>query len=128
MDRMLARFRIQTKVVILVLPLLMTIIAVGATGLYATGVLEARLNVSNDVFRLLSGFKGVYAGITTFLREPNDATFTHASDITTAQISEIDRTVEEIPDAQDVAELRKAQEATRTILSHVNEIWRIRQD
>jgi len=128
MDRILARFKIQTKVVILVLPLLMTIIAVGATGLYATGVLEARLNVSNDVVRLLSGFKGVYAGITTFLREPNDATFAHASEVTTAQIGEIDRTVEEIPNAQDVAELQKAQEATRTILSNVNEIWRIRQD
>ncbi|MBB3919518.1 methyl-accepting chemotaxis protein [Rhizobium fabae] len=128
MDRILARFRIQTKVLILVFPLLITIAAVGATGLYATRVLEARLNVSNDVVRLLSGFKGVYAGITAFLREPNDATFTRASNITTAQISEIDRAIEGIPDAQDVAELRKAQEATRTILSYVNEIWRIRQD
>ncbi|MGZ2461730.1 methyl-accepting chemotaxis protein [Rhizobium anhuiense] len=128
MDRILARFRIQTKVVVLVLPLLITIAAVGATGLYATRVLEARLNVSNDVVRLLSGFKGVYASITTFLREPNDATFTHASSITAAQIGEIDRAIEDIPDAQDVAELRKAQDATRTILSHVNEIWRIRQE
>ncbi|WVT77940.1 methyl-accepting chemotaxis protein (plasmid) [Sinorhizobium chiapasense] len=128
MDRVLARFRIQTKVVILVLPLLITIAAVGVTGLYATGVLEARLNVSNDVVRLLSGFKGAYAGITAFLREPNDETFTRASSITAAQISEIDRAIEGIPDAQDVTELRKAQEATRTILSYVSEIWRIRQD
>ncbi|OWV72316.1 hypothetical protein ATY76_05640 [Rhizobium sp. R339] len=128
MDRILARFRIQTKVIVLVLPLLLTIVAVGATGLYATGVLEARLNTSNDVVRLLSGFKAVYAGITTFLREPDDATFKQASDTTAAQISELDRMVTVIPDAQAAAELRKAQEATRTILSHINEIWKLRQD
>ncbi|OWV85840.1 hypothetical protein ATY75_24045 [Rhizobium sp. N122] len=128
MDRILARFRIQTKVIILVLPLLMTIVAVGATGFYATGVLEARLNTSNDVVRLLSGFKAVYAGITTFLREPDDATFKQASNTTAAQIDELDRMVEEIPDAQAAGELRKAQQATRTILQHINEIWTLRQD
>ncbi|AGS26477.1 methyl-accepting chemotaxis protein [Rhizobium etli] len=128
MDRILARFKIQTKVIVLVLPLLLTIVAVGATGLYATGVLEARLSTSNDVVRLLSGFKGVYAGITTFLREPDDATFKQASDTTAAQISELDRMITVIPDAQAAAELRKAQEATRTILSHINEIWKLRQD
>ncbi|EGE61346.1 UNVERIFIED_ORG: methyl-accepting chemotaxis protein [Rhizobium esperanzae] len=128
MDRILARFKIQTKVVVLVLPLLLTVVAVGATGLYATGVLEARLNTSNDVVRLLSGFKAVYAGITTFLREPDDATFKQASDTTAAQISELDSMITAIPDAQAAGELRKAQEATRTILSHVNEIWKLRQD
>ena len=128
MDRMLARFRIQTKVVVLVLPLLLTILAVGATGLYATSVLEARLNTSNDVVRLLSGFKRVYAGITTFLRAPDDATFKQASDITAAQISELDRMIEVFPDARLAAALRTAQEATRTILSHINEIWKLRQD
>lgn len=128
MDRILARFKIQTKVIVLVLPLLLTIVGVGATGLYATGVLEARLNASNDVVRLLSGYKSVYAGITTFLREPDDATFKQASDITATQISELNRTIEVIPGAQTVAELRKAQDATRTILNHINEIWKLRQD
>lgn len=128
MDRILARFRIQTKVIVLVLPLLLTIVAVGATGLYATGVLEARLSTSNGVVRLLSGFKAVYAGITTFLREPDEATFKQASDITAAQISALDRMIEVIPDAQAAAELRKAQHATGTILSHINEIWKLRQD
>ncbi|PDT15396.1 hypothetical protein CO670_17620 [Rhizobium sp. J15] len=128
MDRILARFRIQTKVIVLVLPLLLTIVAVGATGLYATKVLEARLNTSNDVVRLLSGFKSVYAGITTFLREPDDAAFKQASDITAKQITELDRMIDVIPDAQAAAELRKAQDATRTILSHINEIWKLRQD
>ncbi|MBB2708397.1 methyl-accepting chemotaxis protein (plasmid) [Rhizobium sophoriradicis] len=128
MDRILARFRIQTKVIVLVLPLLLTIVAVGATGLYATGVLEARLSTSNGVVRLLSGFKAVYAGITTFLREPDEATFKQASDITATQISALDRMIEVIPDAQAAAELRKAQHATGTILSHINEIWKLRQD
>ncbi|WP_413712564.1 methyl-accepting chemotaxis protein [Rhizobium sp. Rhizsp82] len=127
MDRILARFRIQTKVIVLVLPLLLTILAVGSTGLYATKVLEARLNTSNDVVRLLSGFKSVYTSITTFLREPDDATFKQASDITAIQITELDRMIEVIPDAQ-AAELRKAQDATGTILSHINEIWKLRQD
>ncbi|PDT05985.1 HAMP domain-containing methyl-accepting chemotaxis protein [Rhizobium sp. M1] len=128
MDRILARFRIQTKVIVLVLPLLLTIVAVGATGLYASGVLEARLSTSNGVVRLLSGFKAVYAGITTFLREPDAATFKQASEITAAQISALDRMIDVIPDAQAAAELRKAQHATGTILSHINEIWKLRQD
>jgi methyl-accepting chemotaxis protein len=128
MDRILARFRIQTKVIVLVLPLLMTIVAVGATGLYATGVLEARLNTSNDVVRLLSGFKAVYADITTFLREPNDSTFKQASGTTGAQISELDRMIEDSQDARAATDLRKAQDATRTILNHISEIWKLRQD
>lgn len=127
MDRVLSRFKIQAKVVMLILPLLLALAAVGSVGLYTTKVLEARMTVSNDVVQLLSGFKRVYAAITLFLREPDLEKFTEAASLTTAQISEIDRTIHKISGGQDVQELQKARDDTQAILTNVNEIWNMRQ-
>lgn len=66
-DQMLARFKIQTKVLIFILPFVVTITAVGITGLYATGILRGRMAISNNVMQSLSGFKDVSAAMTGFL-------------------------------------------------------------
>ena len=42
-DRILSRFRIQTKVLIFILPFVVSITAVGVTGLYASGLLQGRM-------------------------------------------------------------------------------------
>ena len=39
-DRFMSRVRIQTKVIVLLLPFVISISAVGLTGLYASGLLE----------------------------------------------------------------------------------------
>ena len=47
-DRFMSRFKIQTKVIVLVLPFVASISAVGLTGLYASGLLQGRMEISNS--------------------------------------------------------------------------------
>lgn len=73
-DRALARFRIQTKVLVFIFPFVISILAVGLTGLYASSMLQGRMDISNTVLQTLSGFKQVYVGMTHFLQETNEET------------------------------------------------------
>ena len=66
-DRLLSRFRIQTKVLIFILPFVLSISAVGFTGLYASGLLQGRMEISNSVLQSLSGFRDVSASMDKFL-------------------------------------------------------------
>ena len=50
-DRLLSRFKIQTKVLIFILPFVVSITAVGITGLYASGLLQGRMEISNAVLQ-----------------------------------------------------------------------------
>lgn len=50
-DRILARFKIQTKVLFFILPFVVSICAVGITGLYASGLLQGRMEISNSTLR-----------------------------------------------------------------------------
>src|SRR5262245_49658112 len=73
-DRLLSRFRIQTKVLIFILPFVVSITAVGITGLYASGLLQGRMEVSNSVLQSLSGFKEAAASMTDFLERSTPET------------------------------------------------------
>ncbi|WP_063844303.1 methyl-accepting chemotaxis protein [Rhizobium ecuadorense] len=66
-DQLLARFRIQTKVLIFIVPFIVSIVAVGITGLYATGTLRGRMTVSNNIVQSLTGFKEVSEAMNDFL-------------------------------------------------------------
>jgi len=71
-DKILARFKIQTKVLVFILPFVLSICAVGFTGLYASGLLQGRMEISNSVLQSLSGFKDVYAGMNRFLQNTSE--------------------------------------------------------
>ncbi|MBB1248727.1 methyl-accepting chemotaxis protein [Rhizobium sp. G21] len=68
-DRILSRFKIQTKVLIFILPFVVSITAVGLTGLYASGLLQERMEISNSVLQSLSGFRDVSDKMNKFLDE-----------------------------------------------------------
>jgi methyl-accepting chemotaxis protein len=68
-DRILSRFKIQTKVLIFILPFVVSITAVGLTGLYASGLLQERMEISNSVLQSLSGFRDVSDKMNQFLDE-----------------------------------------------------------
>jgi methyl-accepting chemotaxis protein len=67
-DKILSRFKIKTKVLIFVLPFVISISAVGLTGLYASGLLQGRMEISNSVLQSLTGFKNLYGSMDDFLR------------------------------------------------------------
>ncbi|NLS18040.1 HAMP domain-containing protein [Rhizobium sp. P40RR-XXII] len=70
-DKILSRFKIKTKVLIFVLPFVISISAVGLTGLYASGLLQGRMEISNSVLQSLTGFKNLYGSMDDFLRITN---------------------------------------------------------
>jgi methyl-accepting chemotaxis protein len=70
-DKILSRFNIKTKVLIFVLPFVISISAVGLTGLYASGLLQGRMEISNSVLQSLTGFKNLYGSMDDFLRITN---------------------------------------------------------
>ena len=71
-DNFLSGFKIKTKVGLLVIPFVVAISAVGLTGLYASGLLQHRMEVSNDVLQSLTGFKKLYASIDDFLKHATE--------------------------------------------------------
>ncbi|QTG17365.1 HAMP domain-containing protein (plasmid) [Agrobacterium tumefaciens] len=73
LDNMLSRYRIRTKVLLFVLPFVISISAVGFTGLYVSGLLQGRMEISNGILQSLTGFKNLYASMDDFLRSPTEA-------------------------------------------------------
>lgn len=71
-DRVLSRYSIKTKVLLFILPFVVSISAVGFTGLYASGLLQSRMEISNGVLQSLTGFKDLYASMDEFLRSPSE--------------------------------------------------------
>ncbi|WP_064713538.1 methyl-accepting chemotaxis protein [Rhizobium bangladeshense] len=67
-DKILSQFKIKTKVLMFVLPFVVSISAVGLTGLYASGLLQDRMEISNSVLQSLTGFKDLYSSMDEFLR------------------------------------------------------------
>jgi methyl-accepting chemotaxis protein len=73
-DILLSRFKIKMKVALFVVPFVVSIVAVGLTGYYASGLLVGRMTLSSQVLQSLSGYKELSETIGAFLRKPDDAT------------------------------------------------------
>lgn len=71
-DKLLASFSIQTKVVVLVIPLIAGIAGLAAINFYTGSMLGSRLTGTSASIETLSGFKEAYAGMTNFLRDQNE--------------------------------------------------------
>lgn len=69
----LSRVKIQTKVLIFIVPFAVSIVAVGLTGLYTSGVLQSRIEISNTILQSLSGFRDVSSAMQAFLEDATEA-------------------------------------------------------
>jgi methyl-accepting chemotaxis protein len=64
---LLSRVRIQTQVMLFIVPFVLSIIAVGVTGFYTSSLLQGRMDISNSVLQSLSGFRDLSAAMGEFL-------------------------------------------------------------
>ncbi|MGO4440121.1 methyl-accepting chemotaxis protein [Rhizobium sp. RAF56] len=127
-DKILSRFKIKTKVLIFVLPFVISISAVGLTGLYASGLLQGRMEISNSVLQSLTGFKNLYSSMEDFLR---DATETRRDKLVadvTAQVNVLGATLRQVGEGADGhAELADAASRTTNISDVVNSFWKLHE-
>ncbi|PZM11960.1 methyl-accepting chemotaxis protein [Rhizobium tubonense] len=127
-DKILSRFKIKTKVLIFVLPFVISISAVGLTGLYASGLLQGRMEISNSVLQSLTGFKNLYASMDDFLRitsEPaRDKLYTDLK----SQEAVLNATLNQVgKDADGHDELADATTKTAGISDVVGKLWSLHQ-
>ncbi|MBB3562987.1 methyl-accepting chemotaxis protein [Rhizobium sp. BK512] len=126
-DKILSRFKIQTKVLIFVLPFVVTISAVGLTGLYASGLLQGRMEISNSVLQSLSGFKDLYASMDDFLQTTNEQARDKLYADIKAQGQTLDATMAQIGDNSGHDNLQAAIEGTNGISDTVGKLWTLHE-
>ncbi|WP_243256786.1 MULTISPECIES: methyl-accepting chemotaxis protein [Rhizobium] len=117
-DNLLARFKIQTKVIVFIAPFVASILAVGLSGLYASNLLQSRMDVSNTILQSLTGFKEVYGGMTSFLSNTNEETRSALH----RQLAEQANFLRAAEDGSS-AEIKDAVERTKIIDKQVDELW-----
>ncbi|RAS18168.1 methyl-accepting chemotaxis protein [Ensifer adhaerens] len=122
-DRILARFKIQTKVLFFILPFVVSICAVGITGLYASGLLQGRMEISNSVLQTLSGFKDVYAGMNAFLHSTTEETRDAVQATISAQKDVLADTAAQVAGQNGQDELKAAIAATSDIEARIGGLW-----
>jgi len=124
----MSRFKIQTKVIVLVLPFVVSISAVGLTGLYASGLLQGRMEISNSVLQSLSGFKQVFASMSDFLMQPTQENHDRAAKDTENQLTLLKETTENLRKDTDVSTLDTAVAQSQTISANIEKIWGLQKD
>ncbi|WP_234188906.1 methyl-accepting chemotaxis protein [Shinella sp. NM-101] len=122
-DKILARFKIQTKVLVFILPFVLSICAVGFTGLYASGLLQGRMEISNSVLQSLSGFKDVYAGMNRFLQNTSEESRDAVHQRLNAQGAVLQATMDALAPDADKSRLVDAQAQTRDIEARMDGLW-----
>ncbi len=127
-DKVLARFRIHTKVIFFILPFVVSISAVGLTGLYASGMLQGRMEISNSVLQSLSGFKAVYTGMNDFLQTTNEQNRQSVADKIATQRGFLEDTLSQVTDPGSRAELEQAIAGSNKIGGSVDGLWKLYQD
>lgn len=122
-DRLLARFRIQTKVIAFIVPFLASISAVGFSGMYASSLLQTRMDMSNAVLQSLSGFKSVYTGMTDFLKNTNEATRATLTSQVKTQGDLLQNVRAGANSGEGEAEIDAAITGTKAISGQIDQLW-----
>ncbi|MEQ8480879.1 MAG: methyl-accepting chemotaxis protein [Hoeflea sp.] len=126
-DRLLARFSIQTKVIVFIVPLIGGIIAMAAINLYTGSLLGGRLLGTSASIESLSGFKQTYAGMTEFLRDQNAekrAAVMQSLDDQLARMETIIALADTAEQSQAISRSRATAEALR---GDVDRLWQLHE-
>ncbi|MCO6180166.1 methyl-accepting chemotaxis protein [Ciceribacter sp. RN22] len=127
-DRVLSRFNIQTKVLIFILPFVISISAVGFTGLWASGLLQGRIEISNSVLQSLSGFRDVSAAMNEFLAHTTEEARGDVTGRLEQQKRNLETTLSQLsPDADGRADLEEAGRLIDKVFVHIDDLWRLHE-
>ncbi|MBX4952725.1 HAMP domain-containing protein [Rhizobium binae] len=127
-DQILSRFSIRAKVLLFVLPFVLSISAVGFVGLFASGLLQGRMEISNSVLQSLTGFRNLNASMDDFLRAPSEPARDKLISEIKSQESDLISTLEQVDtdgDGQD--DLVDATKKTAGVASIVEKLWTLHE-
>lgn len=122
---LMSRVRIQTKVLVLLAPFVISLCAVGLTGYYASSLLEGRMEISNHVLQSLNGFKHVSSSMTGFLMKPSQEARDTALADAREQLTNLQQTIERLRPTTDVGLLDRALDQSQIIPQKIEAIWQI---
>ncbi len=127
-DKVLSRFKIKTKVLLFVLPFVISISAVGLIGLYASDLLQGRMEISNSVLQSLTGFKNLYGSMDNFLRITNQEARDRLYSNLKSQQAVLAATLDQVgAGAQGHDELADAASKTAGISAVVGKLWKLHE-
>ncbi|AGS26340.1 methyl-accepting chemotaxis protein [Rhizobium etli] len=128
LGRLLSRVRIQTQVMLFIIPFVLSILAVGATGFYASSLLQGRMDISNSILQSLSGFRNLSAAMAEFLanatQENREAVNTRLADQRRLLKSGIERLS---ADRSGQEELEQALSSIDGIEARMNLLWQFHE-
>ncbi len=129
LGRLLSRVRIQTQVMVFIVPFVLSIMAVGATGFYASSLLQGRMDISNSVLQSLSGFRDLSAAMGEFLanatQENRDFVARKLADQRTLLKAGIDKLA---ADRSGQQELEHAQTSIDGISTRMDSLWQLQEN
>ncbi|MHC2460448.1 methyl-accepting chemotaxis protein [Rhizobium leguminosarum] len=128
LGRLLSRVRIQTQVMVFIVPFVFSIMAVGATGFYASSLLQGRMDISNSVLQSLSGFRDLSAAMGEFLanatQEKRDVVTRKLADQRVLLKSGIDKLA---ADRSGQQELEQALSSIDGISARMDTLWQLQE-
>jgi len=123
-EKLLSRVRIQTKVFIFVIPFILSIAAVGITGFYTSGLLQARMEISNSVLQALSGFRDLSAAMTKFLEAASEESRDQVAERLVSQQSLLREGLQQLdPTAEGRDDLESAVTSIDGISARMGSLW-----
>ncbi|PDS78476.1 methyl-accepting chemotaxis protein [Rhizobium sp. L43] len=128
LGRLLSRVRIQTQVMVFIVPFILSIMAVGAMGLYASSLLQGRMDISNSVLQSLSGFRNLSAAMAEFLanatQENRDLVTAKLADQRSLLQSSLDRLA---ADRSGQQELEQTLSSIDGISARMDSLWQLQE-
>ncbi|RUM03878.1 methyl-accepting chemotaxis protein [Rhizobium chutanense] len=128
LGRLLSRVRIQTQVMVFIVPFILSIMAVGAMGLYASSLLQGRMDISNSVLQSLSGFRNLSAAMAEFLanatQENRDLVTAKLADQRSLLRSGLDRLA---ADRSGQQELEQTLSSIDGISARMDSLWQLQE-
>ncbi|MEW7007442.1 methyl-accepting chemotaxis protein [Lentilitoribacter sp. EG35] len=125
LNKLLARFSIQTKVIIFILPLIVAMIGLAAVNLYTGSMLGDRLVGTNASIETLSGFKKTYAKMTEFLQEQNEEKREAVVQSLNEQLLRLDKMQALAENEQELNALSKSRTLAEELHNDVDSLWAV---
>jgi Methyl-accepting chemotaxis protein len=124
-DRLLARFSIQTKVIVFIIPLIGGIAGLAFINLYTGSMLGKRLDGAGASIDSLSGFQQAYSGMNEFLQlateEKRDEVIVNLD----AQVAKIESVIAMADSKEEAEVLARARAVAEDLRTKVNGLWDI---